>query len=88
MATYSNVGIIAKGKEGGLYIKVDKDLDIQINGKSVAGMYININKPTEKFDRMLAAGKITEEEYDEKTARFGAEGDLSWIRQELTIKQD
>jgi hypothetical protein len=82
---YVNVGILCKRKDGGFYIKVDKDSGLSIGGQDFSGQYINVSKPTEKYDRMLKAGKITEDEYNEKIDRYSQGGDLEWIRQELTV---
>lgn len=56
-----------------------KDVEITINGKKYDKGYFYVNRPEEKYERMLAAGKITEEEYEEKVARFGKDGDLSKV---------
>jgi len=86
MTKFSNFGVLIKKDDGSFYVKVEKDLDIKINGEDFSGRYINMDKPTVKFDRMLKKGVITEEEYDEKCARFSKGGDLSWIRQEMSVK--
>ncbi len=91
MATFINLGAIMTKKdrdaEGKLqyYIKLDKEVKLVVNGKAATSEYINVQAPTVKYDKMLAKEKITEEECDIAKARFGAEGDLSYIKQELTI---
>lgn len=86
MAKFINVGILCKKRDNsGFYIKLDKDFDpSSLKGQS----YINVNSPKDKYDRMLKSDKITEEEYEEKVARYNKGGDLEWIRQELTVVLD
>ena len=89
MAKFVNFGsLIMKKDKSGFYIKLDKDLELSINGDKFNGEYINVNPPTVKYDRMLDQGKITEEEYEKAVARFAKDGDLSFIRQELTAVVD
>lgn len=95
---YLSVGALMKSKEGGFYIKLDKETKVVIDGTDFTGGYINVQKPTVKYDRMIAKaeeklqnGDITEEEYDKqledlsaKSKRYEKGGDLEYIRQELT----
>ena len=91
MADFINLGAIMTKKdrdgEGKLqyYIKLDKDVKLVVNGKAATSEYIQVRDPKAKYTVMLEKGKITEEEHDTKRARFDAEGDLSFIKQELTI---
>ena len=66
---FIQLGAILKGKDGGLYIKVDDKIQLNVNGKAFDGKYINLQKPQLKYDRMLDKGVITESEYDEKLSR-------------------
>lgn len=66
------------------YIKLGKDVQLTINGKKVKGEYLNVDKPTAKFDRMLAKGTISQEEYNEKVANFGEDGKLAFVKFEIT----
>ena len=78
---FVQLGALIKKKDGsGFYIKVDKELSISINGRTFKGEYISCAKPQEKYDRMLAKDKITQEQYDEKVQNIP-----SYIRQELTL---
>ena len=88
MAEFIKLGSLNKKKNGGFTIKVDKDAEIVINGKKFTGDYINVQKPTVKYDNMLKKGKITEDEYNKAVARFAEGGDLAFVRQELTIVID
>jgi len=88
MAEFIKLGSLNKKKAGGFTIKVDKDVEIVVNGKKFTGDYINVQKPTVKYDHMLRKEKITEEEYNKAIARFADGGDLSFVRQELTIVID
>tara|TARA_R110000851_G_scaffold29641_1_gene81420 strand:+ start:359 stop:643 length:285 start_codon:yes stop_codon:yes gene_type:complete len=91
MATFINFGALMTKKdrdsEGKLqyYIKLDKEVKLVVNGKATTSEYIQVKAPTAKYDAMLAKDKITEEECDEKKARFAKGGDLEFIRQELTV---
>ena len=91
MADFINLGAIMTKKdrdaEGKLqyYIKLDKEVKLVVNGKEATSEYINVASPKTKYDKMLAKGKLTEEEADKAKARFDSEGDLSFIKQELTI---
>lgn len=91
MAKFINFGALMSKKErdaeGKLqyYIKLDKDIELTVNGEKLTNEYIQVQNPKAKFDKMLEKGKITEEERDEKQARFDKGGDLEYIRQELVV---
>lgn len=97
--TYHNLGSMKlkkdKDENGNLqyYVEIDqKILDkIRIDGKKIS-KFIQVERPTQKFDRMLAAGKIDEKEYEEKTAQFDStidpqtkqpRGKLSFVKFDL-----
>lgn len=89
MSKFVNFGILCMKKDkSGFYIKLDRELELTVNGDKVDTDFINVQAPTVKYERMLKADKITKEEYDEKVARFDKEGDLNYIRQELTVVLD
>lgn len=67
------------------YIKVDKNVDLQINGTKVTG-YLNVSYPRDKADRMLEKGTITKSEHKEKVSRFVEGGDLDYIVFEIGAK--
>lgn len=84
---YPKIGqILRREEDGSLYIKFDDRTSIVINGVEMSGKYANLEKPTAKFERMLAAGKISEEEAEEKIAQFEDGGKLSFVRQEISVK--
>lgn len=89
---FITVGSMLQGKENDAqgrptyYIKLDSKAKITIDGVDVSGSTLQVSRPTDKFDRMLAAGKMEEAEYDQKTARFGESGDLKFIKFELSAK--
>lgn len=74
------------GRDGkkAYYIKIPKDTVITVNGKQITGEFINVERPADKFKRMLDKGSITQEEYEAKVARFAQDGDLSFIQFELS----
>ena len=86
---YPKVGQILRRKEdGSLYIKFDDRTSVVINGVEMSGKFANIEKPTAKFERMLAAGTISEEEAEEKIAEYEEGGKLEFVRQEISVKLD
>lgn len=64
------------------YIKLDDKVTVTVNGVKVNAL--NIARPGDKFDFMLEKGKITEAEYEEKVARFEKDGDLNYVKFEVT----
>lgn len=77
--------ILDKDEKKTYYFKVDKNVDIRINGVKVpAGSYINVKRPYDfDYRQHYIAGKITEEEYLEKKAKYEKGGDLSYFQFEL-----
>lgn len=64
------------------YISIDKDTEVTVNGKKVTAL--NLQRPVEKFHRMLEKGVISEKEFDEKVERYEEGGDLSFIAFEIS----
>lgn len=86
---YVKLGSILKAKaDGSLYIKFNDDINIEVEGVSVAGLTASLEQPHVKFERMLASGKIDEEEAEQKISRYQPGGDLEFVRQEITVKLD
>lgn len=95
MAKYHNLGSMKtmkdKDADGNVqyYIEIDKEVagKIKIDGKPLKSkngkFYLQVERPTAKFDRMLNSGKITETEYNEKTARYAKDGDLNFVKFDL-----
>jgi hypothetical protein len=67
---FIQLGAVMKGKDGGVYIKVDDKIKLNVNGKIFEGKYISLQKPELKFERMLDKGSITESEFEEKVNRI------------------
>jgi hypothetical protein len=85
--SFSKLGqILRRREDGGLYIKFDDKTSIVINGVEMSGKTANLEKPSAKFERMLAAGAISEEEAEEKIAQFEDGGKLEFVRQEISVK--
>lgn len=90
---YHNIGSMKtkkeKDKDGNVQylIEIDKKYigRISIDGKPITGKYINVDRPTTKYDRMLQSGKITEDEYEQKTAEFAPDGKLAFVKFDLQI---
>jgi len=100
---YVSVGAIMKRKKENesdpteYYIKLDKETTVTIDGDTVTGGYLNVSKPSRKYEAMVARaarqleeGEINEDEFEkiqseceEKSARYAKDGDLSFITQEL-----
>lgn len=77
---------IKKSDDGSEYIQFVKNtdyVDIRVNGVQVNGKYLYINDPAEKFDKMVEAGKLTDDEADEKVAKIP-----EYVLEEGTIKLD
>jgi hypothetical protein len=67
---YQKVGAILEKKDGGVYLKFDTEF--QLDGLTFNGLpvkAIEIEDPTAKYDRMVAAGKMSEADADEKAAK-------------------
>ena len=97
MAEFINLGILCSKKdrddEGKLqyYIKLDKDVKITVNGKDTTSDFIQVATPANKLAKRIASGKLDEakiEQLEKTKARFEADGDLNYIKQELTIILD
>jgi len=69
-------------------VSLNKDLDIRINGKKIDARTLYVNRPDEKLRIMLNKGTITEEQFDEKMARFEEGGDLSNLVFEIVIPKE
>jgi hypothetical protein len=41
---------------------------------------ISVERPTDKFDRMIASGKMTPEEYEQKIAMFSEGGKAAFVK--------
>jgi hypothetical protein len=68
------------------YIKIDQNVDVRVNGKKVTAL--NIQRPTDKFERQLAKGTISEEQFEQKMAEFEKGGDKAFVKFELTVNLD
>lgn len=68
-------------------IEIDKKYlgRISIDGIPLTSKYVNVERPTKKFDKMLAKGSIDEVEYDQKMADFSPEGKLSFVKFDIQI---
>lgn len=91
---FKTVGVINQKKENDeqgratYCLKLDKERKITVDGLQVQGLYLNVARPTDKLDKMLAKGKITEAEYEEKAARYDKDGDLNYVKFEITAVFD
>jgi len=65
------------------YLKIDKDVQLTVNGKKVEG-YLQVSRPRDKYDRMLAKEAITPDEHKIKVADFEPGGERSYITFELS----
>lgn len=80
-----------KDKDGNpqYYIELDQKIieKLKLDGKPLS-KFINVERPTAKYDRMLKAGKITQEEYEAKIADFDKEGRLSFVKFDLQVQTE
>lgn len=63
------------------YIKIDEDTVVTVNGKRVTSL--NMQRPIEKYHRMLKAGKITPEQFEDKDQLYSPEGEKNYIKFEI-----
>ena len=83
-STLVNTDETCKNKDCDSYIKLNDRITVLIEGKPI-GKFINMATPTTKFDRMLKAGKISEDEYNLKIEQYADGGKLNWIKRDLTF---
>jgi hypothetical protein len=89
---YVKVGGMLEKKEkddqgrAAYYIKLDDKVTVTVNGQKVTAL--NIQRPTDMYDRLLASGKISEAEYEEKMSQFEKDGKLSFVKFEVTAALD
>jgi flagellar basal body rod protein FlgF len=83
---YPKLGQILRSKDGGLYIQLNDRVTVTVNGVDVTGRTASLEKPSAKFERMLASGVMSEEEAQEKIDDYEDGGRLDFVRQEITIK--
>lgn len=81
----SGDAILDKDNKKTYYLKVDKNVDIRINGVKVpAGAYFNVKRPYDyDYREMYISKKITEEEYLEKKAVYEGKGEKSYFQFEF-----
>lgn len=67
---YNKMGAILEKKDGGVYLKLDENFDISgLSYNGVPVKTLQIEDPTAKFDRMVASGKMSEADADEKASK-------------------
>lgn len=79
---YFDVGQILMSKKGNLTIKIKKDIQLKENE------VIFINDATDKFQRMLEAGKMTEEKYTDEMEAHAEGGRKHFIKYDLTLVRE
>lgn len=72
--TWKKVGTIRKSKTGGLYIKIDTDLNLK------AGQSLNLQDPRKSLDSAVGAGRMSAEKAEGIKAKIP-----DYIRQELFL---
>jgi CRISPR/Cas system CSM-associated protein Csm2 small subunit len=93
---YITLGSLFKAKDNdnkgrpGYYIKLDKDVELVVNGKKVTRDTISVKNVVTKFEEMIDRTDDEEkiEKYENTKARFEKDGDLNYIKQELTVVID
>lgn len=68
------------------YIKLDKDVKLMINGRELATTSLKVERPTDKFDRMVKAGKMDPEEHQKKIEFYADGGKASFVKFEIEAK--
>lgn len=92
---YVDLGVLILGKDKdsqgrpSYYVKLDKDVEITINGVPFEKTISAKNMVT-KFDEMIARAEDESkiEQYEGTKARFEKEGDLAYMKYSLTAKLD
>lgn len=68
------------------YIKINENADVRINGKKVTSL--NIQRPTDKFYRMVEKGSISEVEFEEQMAKYddksSPKGEYHYVKFEIS----
>jgi hypothetical protein len=67
---YTKFGNIWAGKNGSFYIKLEKGLNITINGVPLESEFIQMNKPEENLKRLHSLGFLTEDQLSERAAKL------------------
>lgn len=89
---YVQVGAMLSKKEAddqgraNYWVKIDDKTVVTVNGVKVKAL--NIQRPTDKFERMLASGKMTEDEYVKKMEDYEDDGKLNFIKFEIVAALD
>jgi hypothetical protein len=85
---FPRIGAMMQKKELGpdgrpqYWLKINDDVEVTVNGKKVTAL--NIERPTDKFERMIASDKITPEEYEERVAKYEGDGEFNYIKFEFS----
>jgi hypothetical protein len=77
--------ILDKDGKKTYYLKVDKNVNITINGKKVpAGGYLNVKRPYDyDYRQFHVTGKLSEQEYEEKRSQFEKGGEKDYLQFEF-----
>ena len=68
------------------YIKLDKEVKIKINGQDFNGKSFKVERPTDKFDRMVKKGVITPDEHKQKLDLYAEGGKAAFVKFEIEAK--
>lgn len=68
------------------YIKLDDKVEIILNGKKFTGKAFKVERPTDKYDRMVKAGVINEKEHQDKLDLYADGGRASFVKFEIEAK--
>lgn len=75
----------AEGKK--IYkFKLDKNVQITINGKDVTGQTLYVDRPINKYRRMANKNRITPEKLEEMEKALAPGGKLEFVQLEVTAK--
>lgn len=68
------------------YIKLDKNVKILINGRELAKDTFKVERPTDKFDRMVKAGKMSPDEHAKNLELYAEGGARDFVKFEIEAK--
>lgn len=70
------------------YLEIDtkKITELKINGVVIDNKYLDVDRPSAKFKRMLKNKKISPEEFQSKTDDFEKGGKLEFVKFDVVAK--
>lgn len=81
--TNRKIASLMEGKNGNLYIKFDQPVTFTTyKGEKVESQYLNLDKPLKTLERLLNAGVIDENTFEQRAAKLE---DMSYLKYEVSV---